>query len=223
MPRLQGWPRSGAEASSCRAMRVGWIVFLLATCGCGTSQEAQPGTESLSIQVMGLKSNQMQYHVSQQEASNWCWAACVQMVLSAQGISISQSAVVANASKGLVWDRPGTPGDVLANLNGRIRDSQGKVVTLRTTAISGAPSFEQMQHQFDQGLPLIVGFSIPGQDVGHAAVVTAVIYEWREGHPCIHKVLVRDPSPWLRGSGGKREFSRDEFQQIFVHYLVIPQ
>ncbi len=172
---------------------------------------------------MGLKTDRMRYHVSQQEATNWCWAACVQMVLSTQGIAVSQAEVVANASSGLVMDRPGSAHDVLLNLNGRMTDSAGSGWNLKAEAGTGPPSFDLMKHQFEMGMPLIIGYSIPGQEVGHASVVTAVIYEWQNGQPRILKILIRDPSPWFRQSGGKRELIAAEFDQIFVHYLVNAQ
>ncbi len=171
---------------------------------------------------MGLPTARMNYHVAEQQASNWCWAAAVQMVLSAQGIDVSQQQVVERAFQGRLVDRPGSAREILLSLNGRMRDRSGTSWHLEALPGLGPPSFELMQTQFERNLPLIVGYHVPGQSVGHAAVVTAVIYELRAGRPHVLKILVRDPSPLYHGTGGKRELSRAEFDQIFVHYLVIP-
>lgn len=235
MPRSNDWPPNGVEdqvqrspgamLSACRTRRevLAICLVLVAMSGCSSSsQDTNIASGQHGIQVMGLKSDRMQYHVAQQQASNWCWAASVQMVLSARGIHVSQQQIVANVSGGLVPDRPGSALDVLINLNGQMTDANGDDWRLEAIPGIGPPSFELMQQQFERDLPLIIGYSIPGQEVGHAAVITAVIYELRDDRPHILKILVRDPSPWLRGSGGKRELARAEFDRILTHTLVTP-
>ncbi len=109
MPKSNAWRRSGDSQGNylgvfwrgwSAARRAGWIASLIivALAGCGGSTDTQRGVSG--VQVMGLKSDRMRYHVSQQQASNWCWAACVQMVLSTQGIAASQAEIVANATSG---------------------------------------------------------------------------------------------------------------------------
>ncbi|WGF93340.1 hypothetical protein [Aequorivita marisscotiae] len=44
-----------------------------------------------------VKSDRFNYHVARQESQNWCWAACIQMVLDYQGLEVGQCEIVNNA------------------------------------------------------------------------------------------------------------------------------
>ncbi|WP_197439570.1 papain-like cysteine protease family protein [Calycomorphotria hydatis] len=162
----------------------------------------------------------MNFHAAEQESLNWCWAACVQMVLSTRNVMVTQPEIVANVNAGYVEDRPGSPFEVLEQLD-RWKSADGQWELEALIGI-GPPSLELMSLQFEQKTPLIVAYKNPGLSVGHAVVVTAVIYEQTRHGPRIVKVLVRDPWPDFRSSSGKRELSFEEFQRIETYLLVLP-
>lgn len=192
------------------------VVLICGLCGCGNSEAPQDS----AVQAIGLKTNTMNYHAAEQQTDNWCWAACIQMALSTKDIQIPQREIVAKAFEGQVWNRPGGPLDVLKSLDGWMTDRNGRRWRFRARPGFGPPKLELIQEQFVQNMPLIVGYDNPGQPVGHAVVITAVIYETTADGPRILRVMVRDPWPGGRGSRGKRMMSRDEFERIFIHYVV---
>ena len=193
------------------------VLLLLCVCGWGCGDASESASQ---IRVIGFPTSRMNYHIAEQEASNWCWAACVQMALSARGIEVSQEEIIRNTFGGELRDEPGGPEEILANLNGNMKDRAGRTIHIWGSCQEGPPSLEQLRSQFNRGIPLIIGYDVPWQSVGHAAVVTAVIYRERDGGSEIVKVLVRDPSPAYRATLGKRELTPAEFRQIFVHYFV---
>ncbi len=195
---------------------VTWTVFALGLCGCGRSESAQESR----VQAIGLKTHTMNYHAAEQQTENWCWAACIQMALSTNNIHVSQREIVAKAYDGHVWNLPGGAVEVLKNLDGWMTDRNGRRWRFRARSKTGPPTLELLREQFAQNIPLIVGYDNPGLSVGHAVVITAVIYETSPKGEQILRVMVRDPWPGLSGSLGKRILSRDEFERIFVHYVL---
>jgi len=163
----------------------------------------------------------MNYHAAEQRATKWCWAACVQMALSAKGIEVDQADVVRNTFGTLV-DSPGAKNDILANLNGWRVTRGGTHVYLSTQSVDGPPSFETLKMLLDSDTPVIIGIDYPQSEIGHAVVVTAVVYELTPEGPIVHRYLVRDPSPDYASTNGKRELSADEFNRVFQHYVIVP-
>lgn len=194
------------------------LVFLACLCeGCQRpAGESGPATR---VGVVGLKTAKMNYHAAQQHESNWCWAASIQMALSAKGIAVSQEEIVQNAF-GRIVDRPGSPEEILASLNGWTLNGQGQRIQVAGTVGLGPPPFAILKRQLETGTPVVVGYENPEGEVGHAVVVTAVIYEMTERGPQIQRVMVRDPWPSLSDSSGKRELSAGEFARVRAYYVI---
>lgn len=85
---------------------------------------------------------------------------------------------------------------------------------------SGAPSFDVLAHQLDLGIPVIVGYRDPSADVGHAVVVTAVIYEATSHGPRIVRVMIRDPWPTYAQTLGKRILEAEEWAHVEQYYII---
>jgi len=194
----------------------GFLLFTGLSCG---KSESTSSTDS-GIQVIGLPSHVMNFYAAEQEASNWCWAACIQMVLSAQQMDVSQAEIVANVYDGNVTNRPGSQYDMLVQIDGL--STHGNQWQLEALLGLGPPAFELLQEQFERNTPLIAMYENPGRDIGHAVVITAIIYQATETGPVIRKVIVRDPWPAFHSSSGKRELTAAEFERIQAYLLVIP-
>jgi hypothetical protein len=196
------------------AMVVPALICLLL--GCDNSSQHSPAKSKIG--VVGLRTSKMNYSAAQQRERNWCWAASIQMALSAKGIDVSQEEVVQNAFGRLV-DRPGAPGDILANLNGWAIDRAKRRIHISGEVGLGRPSFELLKRQLEAGTPVIVGYENPDSNIGHAVVVTAVVYEVTDRGPEIQRVMVRDPWPTCPNLG-KRELSIQEFNRVSVFYVI---
>jgi len=144
-------------------------------------------------------------HVAVQRGSNWCWAACVQMVLNYQGVNVSQETIVRKIY-GDLKDLPGTADQIVKGANGWV--ANGKRIVARQTYTVSAMSFvEDLAYKY----PLIVGLSIPGQTVGHAYVMTGITFADVDGECYPQKVILRNPAPWLDSKSSREELSWYEF------------
>jgi hypothetical protein len=141
------------------------------------------------IYAVGVFKDVFEYHKATQEGENWCWAACVQMVLHYQGLRIEQRDLVRRAL-GNVVDRPGDSEDIATAAHGwRVN---GKTIVAKIGSISESDLIDDLAYRY----PVIVGLSIPGQNVGHAYVLTAIFFYYdRTGRRIPFEVVLRDPSP----------------------------
>lgn len=143
--------------------------------------------------VVGIPTDEFEFRaqpqsVGRQQMSNWCWAACIQMVLNFHGLPVQQSALVAD-TYGTLLNRPAEPFLITSALTGSGRDEQGVPVQVR-------PEMQRLDNRsvindLAQRRPLIVGFN------GHAYVLTgAYFHEEGPGNPVIDRVILRDPWPF---------------------------
>lgn len=128
-------------------------------------------------------------YVASQRSNNWCWAACTQMVLNYQGVDVSQEEIVERVF-GFQVDRPGNAQDI-------VRGAKGWYVNGYTIDAKADNSFipQKLIDDLVNKYPLVVGLSMPGQNVGHAYVLTGMSFE-KEGNSVYPKsVILRDPWP----------------------------
>ena len=80
--------------------------------------------------IAGVPSDQFEYFTAAQQGgrqrqSNWCWAACIQMVLNYHGLYITQEQIVQRVF-GMQVNSPGQPQQILAALSGWAPDYRGR-------------------------------------------------------------------------------------------------
>lgn len=137
-----------------------------------------------------IKTSIFQYYAAEQEYDNWCWAACIQMVLNYQGLTVSQDEIVMKAFGSVV----NKPADCYVMKNAADGwDINGKYVTARQVSDRSPHSFiDALANKY----PVVIGLNMPGQNVGHAYVLTAVFYQYdQSGQKIPYKVVLRDPWP----------------------------
>lgn len=105
-----------------------------------------------------------------QYKDNWCWAACVQMVLDYYGLSVSQSRIVERAY-GDDYDFTANKNDIIGALNGwyvngyTVRASYERYKNAKTLIDAIA-----------SGRPLIIGLNERYTSTGHAYVLTHIFF-----------------------------------------------
>ena len=89
-----------------------------------------------------------------QQASEWCWAACIQMVLSYWGHPVSQQEIV-RQTWGVIANIPAQPVQIISDLNRQWKDSSGRAFTSEADAFSatGATAAQDLAGN----MPLIIG------------------------------------------------------------------
>ncbi|MBF4473054.1 C39 family peptidase [Flavobacterium sp. HJJ] len=150
-----------------------------------------------------IKSDIFQYYAARQEYDNWCWAACIQMVLNYQGIKVSQDNIVIKAFGQLV--NRGADCYVMTNAaNGWNYNG----TTLEAWQES-SPSASDLINALAYKYPVVIGLNMPGQNMGHAYVLTAIYYTRNSnGTKIPYKVTLRDPWPT---NPSKKELSWSDF------------
>ena len=136
-----------------------------------------------------IETSYFKAYVARQRNNNWCWAACTQMVLNYQGVSASQEQIVERVF-GSQEDRPGTAENI-------VEGAKGWYVDGCTIAAKADYSFQPQKliNDLVNKYPLVVGLSIPGQNVGHAYVLTGLSFQKQGDSVFPYSVILRDPWP----------------------------
>lgn len=105
-----------------------------------------------------------------QYKDNWCWAACVQMVLDYYGLEVSQSRIVERAY-GDDYDFTANKNDIIGALNGwyvggyTVRANYERYKNAKTLIDAIA-----------NGRPLVIGLNEKYTSTGHAYVLTHIFF-----------------------------------------------
>jgi hypothetical protein len=148
---------------------------------------------SPGVFVAGVRTENFQYVAAEgrQHSPNWCWAACIQMVLQYHGLEVSQEQIVQKVYGGLV-DRPANGPQIIYALNGWMPDGEGHAARVRATSygVSEQTVIDDLVH----ARPLIVGMH--GWSGNHAYVLTAISFS-KDAYGGVHPlgVVLRDPWP----------------------------
>lgn len=152
--------------------------------------------------VAGIPEARLNFVFAYQQASEWCWAACMQMVFSYWGHPVPQREIV-RQTWGAITDMPAQPQQIVADLNRDWTDIRGDQFTVEADCFTatGAEAAQDLARE----MPLIVG------SLGHAMVLSAVSYQRvPNGQGQVTGAVVRDP---LRG---KRALSPMEAAAVML-------
>ena len=193
-------------------------VLLLISLGCSTNKKQPKVSRSENIVAKGITTDSMANYAAKQIGDNWCWAACIQMVLSVKGIKCDQTSVV-KRTFGSTVDLPGGPEHIAKNLSGWFDVPSGQIL-LNPTLKKGSPKPEILYSYLDSGTPVILAIPNPGLNIGHAVVATGAVFKITESELELMEVVVRDPSPHLSSTKGKRILTIDEYSRASAHFVV---
>ncbi len=152
-----------------------------------------------------------------QRQENWCWAACIQMVLNYHGLKIDQEQIVTRIF-GSPIDLPGNPEHVLSALSGWAPNQFGGYSTIHSDY--GVYSPLDIINNLAAKWPIIVGLrNRTSLQQAHAYVLTAVYYTVNQyQEPIIEHVVLRDPFP---GNPSRQVISWIEFKQRYPIYFKV--
>lgn len=191
------------------------LVGLLAPTfsGCGWSSLG-----SDEFVAVGIPTDRMVESAAEQIGQNWCWAACIQMVLSVKGVECDQAEVV-RKTFGQLADLPGGPQEIVSNLSGWFNGGSRRTL-LVASGFAGPPQAGMLYSYLRSRTPVILGVNYPGASIGHAVVVTGAVFRVNEHGLGLEKALVRDPSPEFASTRGKRELTAEEFGNTQMHFFL---
>lgn len=114
----------------------------------------------------GIDSNVALRIATVQENTQWCWAACIQMLFRYYGFKMSQDRIVASTWGGVV-NMPATDQQIMHDLNSQWVDDSGVPFQATSQAVSGGNA----AHELKNNQPLIIC------TLGHAMVLTSLVYD----------------------------------------------
>lgn len=137
--------------------------------------------------------------VGGQYLSQWCWAACIEMVFKYYGLRVPQAEIVRQAW-GRIVNLPGQPQQILNSLNRDWIDARGRRFRVYGDIYTARPDTAAQDLSDDK--PLIIG------TMGHAMVLTSLTYV-RDvyGKGQVNSAVVRDPWP----NRGRRVLTEQEW------------
>jgi hypothetical protein len=156
----------------------------------------------------------------QPHLSQWCWAACMEMVFAHYGYTVPMERIVEEVYGSRV-NLPAMSWTIVQHLSrtweaedGQSFDCQCDVLWDASTGVA-RPAPDQIASQYlNLEMPLIIG------TLGHAMVLTALSYTkhaiWTN-HGWVMSAVVRDPYP---GRGGRRVLTPREW--FATQFLVAP-
>lgn len=143
-------------------------------------------------------------YTGRQRGANWCWAACISMVCHYHGVTYSQEDIVRD-TKGALRDEAGNVTEMLTALSASAIQPNGQPLQLVPQIVRG---LEDIVTDLDKQQPIIVLLIPPGQQVGHAVVLTAI--ELGADGTC--SFTVRDPAP---SAPSRRVIQQAEFLRLY--------
>lgn len=187
------------------------LAVLLACSGGWASADTVPLGDT-GYYVAGVPSEEFVHFAAPESAGrqrmqNWCWAACIQMVLNYHGLYVDQQDIVSRVF-GVAVDRPANGEQIMGALTGWAPDTRGRRSAIYADAynLDAATVINDLHKKW----PLIVGLQgARGAATGHAYVLTAAYFSKdSNGQPTIHRVVLRDPFP---GYQSRIELDSQEF------------
>lgn len=168
-----------------------WILAFVLLLSCFVTDAQRRGSliridRTISVACVD---DYIEYCYYRQYKDNWCWAACIQMVLDYHGIYVSQSKIVERAYGGL-YDFTANKNDIIDAIDGwsvnntRIRASSERYKNPQTliNAIAG-------------GTPLIIGLNEDYTATGHAYVLSHIFFSQDNyGNMIPERVVVVNPA-----------------------------
>lgn len=201
-----------------KSLNIVCVIFILSI---HTTVKAQTlGSLKEKYQYIGINRGEFNSLATfgKQRSLNWCWAACIQMVLNFHRIPVTQEQVV-KKTLGKLVDRPADPYMMFKALNGWEVNAYGELASINSniypTSTSEITSFVTTKN------PLIVGLAQQGV-VGHAYVLIGLFYEEVKTNSGVkykpHSVILIDPFP---GNTSIKDMSWDDFaDKLMVCYKV---
>lgn len=150
----------------------------------------------------GIPSELIQVSALQQQ-SEWCWAACIEMVFRYYGYIVPQARIV-RETWGSIINMPGQPQQILADLNRIWVDANGRKFQSMADSLTANAATAVVDLREEH--PLIIGA------LGHAVVLTALTCDVNTytGSWQVVAAVVRDPWP----GRGRRVLSLQEWFNI---------
>jgi len=183
-----------------------------------------------SVYYVGIPSSQFNEVFAEQQNSQWCWAAAIQMILQYYGVDVSQRDIVyrtyGSDDFGRLPNRPASFETITDNLNTLAIDRDGERYVIRASMGYGIPDPATLVDELRNERPVLIGYQT-GPYTGHAVVATSVSFLGSLDYPRLQTIVVRDPRRTGYSNYGERsavpgrtEYDTSMLRAINVYWYV---
>lgn len=158
--------------------------FALALCGC----QLLPSAGTINQVSVG----KFHQYEAQQHTREWCWAACIQMVLRSHGVAWTQADIVSSV-KGSDVVKAGTDAEMRNFHNSMGQNLNGRRWKAACEWGSGSPPPEKILEEISAGRPMIITYNT-GPTSGHAVVLFGAEFTERNGRKSLKNVFLFEPT-----------------------------
>jgi hypothetical protein len=148
----------------------------------------------------GIRSDVMDSVYAKQNNTNWCWAACIEMIAKYHGLAINQEYFAHSycgvSTNGRIVNCPAPVDVITENLNWCAYTGWNKRKShcIRTSVHYGKPNIESLITLLKQNKPVIIAYKNRGSNVGHAVVLTGISFDETVFGNELNYIIVRDPT-----------------------------
>jgi hypothetical protein len=177
------------------------------------------------VSYVGIPSSAFNPVYAEQINTQWCWAACIQMVLNYYGVNISQYDIVRRTYGRDPYGRlPNAAANyelITANLNNWGIDRNGIRYVVRASIGYGAPDPASLVDELNNQRPVLLGYAL-GTLTGHAVVATAAGFSGGTDYPRLQSVVVRDPRRTSLATPyrGRQEYDTSLLRATSVYWYI---
>jgi hypothetical protein len=188
-------------------------------------QYYQPSQTYSQAVYVGIPSSYFNQVYAEQQNSQWCWAACIQMILNYYGLNVSQYDIVRRTygfnPYGRLPNWAGSYETITANLNNWSVDRNGVRYLVRASIGYGMPNPATFVSELDNQYPVLLGYPTGGYS-GHAVVATAAGFYGYKDDPTLASVVVRDPrrSTLSTPYRGRMEYDASMLRAVEVYWYI---
>lgn len=206
------------------------LLFIVSMTGLAGAQYYPQGYDEYYSQIYGNNQNyndynnnnyeqsiileNFQYVTASQKESQWCWAACITMVLNYYDIPCTQEEVVTKTYGDLVNYPARDMYQIAQYLNGWGKTRYGEDVVIQAETYEYAP-FDGIINELNSGKPFIIG--VGDNYSGHVVVCYGVDWIETSDGPYVTNFYVYDPWP----GNGNNVWSTEELNQYWVGAIAI--
>ncbi len=146
----------------------------------------------------GIPSWQMNQVYVPQEKDQWCWSACIAMILDYYGIYVTQEILAQDICGidrfGYPVNCPAYPFEISQSLGIKGTDSYGSFFTISAPLYIYRPDILELIEELINDRPIMVAYYNPDHKSSHAIVLTGCKYEVRGDTIYLTHIYARDPA-----------------------------
>ena len=154
-----------------------------------------PGNAGAAVaqEFVGIPDQEFATYFRAQQASEWCWASCIEMAMAFAGIDLPQDEVVAR-TLGVGVNLGGKPADMVTAATGLFLALDGVPIRMAGRYLGGSPSPDVLYNHLQRRSPAILLYKRSDGN-GHAVLLTGMSVTIDAEHGVkVQKLHVFDPS-----------------------------